>query len=235
MVPSPGAFHFNTTPTTHDMRICGTLASLVGVEDALAKESSHFLDMALRRARMMYGVIMSIGGIPFIYMGEECGVLNDYSYSNDADKRDDSRWVHRIPMNWDQNSTDLENSAGPAFFEIIQTLAMHRKRLTALGGTHLEVLPTSNPHLLLYRRTHCGQSLVVCANFSEQTIALGSDSLPSDLKAKSLANILGDGQLSAGTLLLSLWSPMVSRGNRGDLTCIQGWLYLREDRGARRP
>ena len=68
MVPSPGAFHFNTALRLMTC-VFGTLASLVGVEDALA-ESSRFLDMALRRARMMYGVIMSIGGIPLIYMGE---------------------------------------------------------------------------------------------------------------------------------------------------------------------
>ena len=98
---SPGAF-FCLNPSTGDLRICGTLASLIGVEDAINQQNSLYENMALQRARMMMGVLMSVGGIPLLYMGEELGVLNDYSYlSNPHDQLEDSRWVHRVTMDWD--------------------------------------------------------------------------------------------------------------------------------------
>ena len=44
---------------------------------------------------MLHSIILSIGGIPLIYLGDEFGTLNEYSFASDMYKADDSRWVHR--------------------------------------------------------------------------------------------------------------------------------------------
>ena len=58
--------------------ISGTLASLCGVEAALAGDDSVELELALRRLESMYSVVFSFGGMPLIYMGDElqCSMIH---------------------------------------------------------------------------------------------------------------------------------------------------------------
>ena len=87
----PGSFArgvpFQDNPRTGDCRISGTTASLAGLESGQ--------EGALERILAAYSIAMSTGGIPLIYLGDEVGMLNDYSYINDPAKFDDSRWVNR--------------------------------------------------------------------------------------------------------------------------------------------
>ena len=50
----------------------------------------------------MHAVILSYGGVPMIYMGDEIGLLNDYSYLDNSAKKEGNRWIYRPSMNWDQ-------------------------------------------------------------------------------------------------------------------------------------
>jgi len=101
----PGSFArgapFQHNETTGDMRICGTMASLAGLEEGIVEENSELTKMALRRIFMTYGVLCAASGIPLLFLGEEWGLLNDNTFSQDPDKQDDSRWIHRVKMNWD--------------------------------------------------------------------------------------------------------------------------------------
>ena len=133
---------FHSNPSTGDLRICGTLASLVGVEDAISQQNTLYEDMALRRARMLMGVLMSVGGIPLLYMGEELGILNDYSYLSNPDQLEDSRWVHRVAMDWDMvpGSCHKHGAIQAAFTSMFQELVEARKKQTVLAGTQIQVL-----------------------------------------------------------------------------------------------
>jgi hypothetical protein len=91
---------FQHNEDTGDMRICGTAASLAGLEQALQKRDDGLAEMALKRLRMLYGVLSSVGGIPLIFLGEEWAVLNDYTYLDQPEKADDSRWIHRPKADW---------------------------------------------------------------------------------------------------------------------------------------
>ena len=167
-------FQFN--PSTGDLRICGTLASLVGVEDAISQQNTLYEDMALRRARMLMGVLMSVGGIPLLYMGEELGILNDYSYLSNPDQLEDSRWVHRVAMDWDMVPGSHKHGAiQAAFTSMFQELVEARKKQTVLAGTQIQVLDSPDDRLLVFRRAQNEESLVVIANFSEQRIRLTPD------------------------------------------------------------
>ena len=86
---------FQENPKTGDARISGACASLAGLEKALTEETVKEVDLAIQRILLIHNVILTIGGIPLIYLGDEVGTLNDYGYRDDLAKADDSRWVHR--------------------------------------------------------------------------------------------------------------------------------------------
>ena len=190
----PGSFArgipFQHNTDTGDMRVSGTMASLAGLEEALEKQDSHLIELAIRRIRMLYGVLCSAGGIPLIFMGEEWGILNDYTFLDDPDKMDDSRWVHRPRMDWSlvEQAKSRRDKVRWRVFENLQTLFRVRKEVRALHGQHQRLLPCPNPHVLLFLRTFEANVLVVMANFSErpQTIPL------EHLRAEGIAHFLKD-------------------------------------------
>ena len=191
---SPGAaLEYN--PTTNDMRICGTTASLVGVEDALKRGDALCLEMARSRARMLYGVLMSAGGIPLIYLGEERGDLNDYGYLDDPDKAGDARWVHRPAADWSQSVDD------EPFYLMLRELTAARRTQPALAGTAIEVLQTPSPHLLAFRRQAQGRTLLVIANFSEQVIPIEGGLISSGSSFQGVRDVLSDRTIDRDTAL----------------------------------
>ncbi len=160
---------FQHNEDTGDMRISGTMASLAGLEQALERKDPQLIEMAQRRIRMLYGVLASIGGIPLIFVGEEWGMLNDYSYLEDPDKADDSRWIHRPRMDWEVlEEMRKRKSPKRRIFTEMQAIFDHRKHCLALTGNHMRLLPVGNDHVLAYLRWHDAKTLVVIANFSER-------------------------------------------------------------------
>jgi len=100
----PGSFGrglpFQENPKTGDCRISGSCASLAGLEKAMKEEGPNEVELAIRRISLIYGIILTVGGIPLIYLGDEIGTLNDYNFRDDPDHEQDSRWVHRPRANW---------------------------------------------------------------------------------------------------------------------------------------
>ncbi len=86
---------FQDNPETGDCRICGTLASLAGLEAAVEDGSAVAIDIAVNRILAMQGVVMTAGGIPLIYLGDEVAQINDYGYGREPAHAGDARWVHR--------------------------------------------------------------------------------------------------------------------------------------------
>ncbi len=160
---------FQENPKTGDVRISGTCASLAGLEKALKEETASEVDLAIRRILLIYGVILTIGGIPLIYLGDEIGTLNDYSYRSDPAKIDDSRWVHRPVTDWQAMERRHEpSSLEGRVFNSLQKLIQLRSQHTVFSGNTNTVLNTDNPHVLGYLRAFENQRALVFANFSEQ-------------------------------------------------------------------
>ncbi|HZB94337.1 MAG TPA: alpha-amylase family protein, partial [Herpetosiphonaceae bacterium] len=95
---------FQENPRTGDARVSGTTASLAGLEKALHEETEVEVELAIRRVLLLYSIILAVGGIPLLYLGDELGRLNDYSYGNDPAKAGDSRWAHRPFTDWSQGA-----------------------------------------------------------------------------------------------------------------------------------
>lgn len=149
--------------------ISGTTASLAGLEKALAEGDETEIELAIRRILLLYSVILSIGGIPLLYLGDEIGTLNDYTYLNDPHKAMDSRWLHRVRTDWEKvaRRTQPGTIEGRIYIPLKHLIDL-RKRLPAFAGQDVAIIETANPHVLGYIRHHDGQRVIVLANFSAQ-------------------------------------------------------------------
>jgi amylosucrase len=165
------------------------MSSLAGLEEAIVEGDRELLDMALRRMRMVYGVLCAATGIPLIFLGEEWGLLNDYSYADDPDKSDDSRWVHRVRMNWTLTGELKKRKSVPKqVFRTLQTLFASRKKIPAFRGNRMRLIFVRNPHVLGFVRWHDASFATILANFSEteQEIEM------TELRAMGLGHFLKD-------------------------------------------
>ena len=189
---------FQENPKTGDARISGSCASLAGLEKALNEEGPHEVTLAIRRILLIHGIIMSAGGIPLLYLGDEIGTLNDYSFAQDPQKAPDSRWVHRPAADWQRYARrhDPQSIEG-RIYAGLQRLIHIRKQTPALGGNELQVIPTDNAHVLGYVRHHAGQRALIFANFSEQPQALDGNLLRIYGLTPTLHDMFNDETLSS--------------------------------------
>jgi amylosucrase len=169
----PGSFArgipFQHNEQTGDMRISGTMASLAGLEMAIETGDDEKKHAAISRILLLYGVTLSIGGIPLLYMGEEWGMMNDYDFIKDPAKAGDTRWVHRPKMKWEyldqlQDDGSIRNQI---FTSLVHMISV-RKATPAFSGLTMELVPSNNHHVLTYGRNGQGSRVLVLANFSDK-------------------------------------------------------------------
>ncbi len=161
---------FAQNEKTGDARISGTLASLVGLESALESGDEHAIDNAINIILLLHSMILSFGGIPLLYYGDEIGTLNDYDYLKDEHKRHDSRWVHRPRIDWQKAA--LRNTPGSVehrIFTALKKMIAVRKEIPAFADFNSrELLDVDNPHLLAYSHFDHGNTssrVLVIGNF----------------------------------------------------------------------
>ena len=168
----PGSFArglpFQENLETGDARISGTTASLAGLEKALQEKNAAEVELALQRILLLIAIVLTTNGIPLIYLGDEIGTLNDYSYTSDPSKVDDNRWVHRPVTDWERldKRHDPESIEGRIYLQL-QKLIRLRKEHEAFSGTDFEVMDTDNDHVLGYMRKNEDKRVLIFVNFSE--------------------------------------------------------------------
>jgi glycosidase len=166
---------FQENLITGDCRISGTCASLAGLEKALREEGENEVELAVRRILLIHGVILTAGGIPLIYLGDEIGTLNDYTYRDDPAHGRDSRWVHRSRADWEKYAKRSDPSCIEGrVYQGLRRLITLRKENEAFSGSDLELIPTENEHILGYIRRYMGKRAVIFANFSESAQGIPS-------------------------------------------------------------
>lgn len=160
---------FQENPLTGDARVSGTCASLAGLERALKENDSDQVELAVRRILLLHGIIMTIGGIPLLYLGDEVGTLNDYSYDEEPAKAGDSRWLHRSRFDWAraEERHDPETVAGRIYKGMLRLIQLRQQNL-AFTRADTEFTDTGNRHVFGYFRNHDQYSVLVLANFSER-------------------------------------------------------------------
>lgn len=169
----PGSFArglpFQENPKTGDCRISGTCASLAGLEKALHEEGREEVALAISRIALLHNIIMTVGGIPLLYLGDEIGTLNDYSYLDHPGHKHDSRWVHRPKADWEKYDKrhDLKTPEGQVYERLKAAITL-RKSDPVFSAGELEVIDSENGHVLAYSRESGSKRLVIFANFSEE-------------------------------------------------------------------
>lgn len=113
---------YNEDPVTGDARLCGTTASLCGLEGT-DKEKAIRLDL------MLHAMMLFQSGIPVLYSGDEIGQCNDWDYKLDPNKVQDSRYLHRGRMPWDlaERIDDPETSEAQIFRGLARLEALRKE------------------------------------------------------------------------------------------------------------
>jgi amylosucrase len=151
---------FQDNPATGDCRICGTCASLAGVEQGDP--------YGVARVLLLYSVVLSSGGIPLVYLGDEVGALNDHSYLEDPAKAVDSRWVHRPARDAVRYAQRHDPKTVPGRIYLgLQRMFAARQATTAFAGGHLQGFRAGARAVLGYTRGRPGSHVLVLANFSD--------------------------------------------------------------------
>jgi amylosucrase len=163
---------FGENEKTGDARISGSLASLVGLEYALETGDVKAEEDAIRIILLLHSLIMSFGGIPLLYYGDELGTINDVSYLDDPHKQGDSRWVHRPVIDWDK--AELRNQPGHYQYEIFSALKRMiavRKEIDVFADfNNRDLLDVGNEELFVFERYSIAQQfdrVLVVANFND--------------------------------------------------------------------
>lgn len=170
----PGSFAsgelFQFNPDTGDKRISGTCAALAGLERAEAAGDAEAIDHAVDRILMGHALIASHAGIPLIYMGDEIGLLNDYSYHDRKDHAHDSRWLHRPVMDWERvrQLSDDPSSASARVFDGVRRILARRAATPEFHARNAtEILPTGNRALFAFARRAPTGSVICLFNFTD--------------------------------------------------------------------
>lgn len=169
---------FMTEPETGKARISGSLAALCGLEKAVSENNSIEIDLAIKRINLQHAIILSLGGLPMIYSGDEIATPNNYDYLNDESKKYDNRWLHRSPMNWEivQKLDENHNAASQVYSQLKKMIAIRKQTPAFADNNDLEFLDCANSHLLAYKKTALdGSEIYIIANFSEFDTVFGKD------------------------------------------------------------
>ncbi|MGJ8619055.1 MAG: amylosucrase [Methylophilaceae bacterium] len=165
-------FAFGVNKKNGDARISGSLASLAGLETAIQAENQEAITSAIETVILLHSIILSFGGIPLLYYGDEVGTLNDDSYLSDIHKSNDNRWTHRPQLDW--NKMDKRKKADTVeyrIFNALKNLIARRKEIPAFADkNNRELLETNNEHLLAYSRfghTVASSRVLVISNFND--------------------------------------------------------------------
>ncbi len=160
---------YNDDPRLKDARLCGTTASLCGIEAAEYERTDWKIDRGIRLDLMLHAFLLTQSGIPIIYSGDEIGLLNDYSYHKDPLKWDDSRYIHRGDFDWKAavNRKKPETREGRIYAGIQKLVKLRKAFDVFVSEADTWVVETYNDHVLGIGRYHKDQKMIALFNFSD--------------------------------------------------------------------
>ncbi len=170
----PGSFArgelYNDDPRLGDARLCGTTASLCGIDRFYHENNQEALDRAVRFDITLHAFMFSQSGIPVIYSGDEIGQLNDNSYKEVPEKAPDSRYIHRGDFRWDLAEKRREkHTVQEKLFHALNHLEHIRTSHGIFSAdAALRTLDTWDPSVLALVRESDSEKFIGLFNFSEQ-------------------------------------------------------------------
>ena len=176
---------YNDDPRLGDARLCGTTASLCGLEAAMERKDPEGERRAADRDLMLHGFMLTLSGIPMLYSGDEIGQLNDYRYKEDPKKAADSRYVHRGAFDWKKAGRRKEKGTveNRIFTGLKRLLTLRGSQNVFLNAAAVSTRETYDPSVLCLVRELDGEKLIGLFNFSSQgkTAWINEDGMYHDL------------------------------------------------------
>lgn len=159
---------YNEDPVTGDARLCGTTASLCGLQTALEAGNERDIRESIDYVVMLHAYMLTQSGIPVLYSGDEIGQLNDDTYHLDPHKAEDSRYLHRGKMDWAAAAkAEVEGTPEQRVFLALDQLEKIRASQPTFGcQAEAATLDTGDNALLGIRRCLEGEEMVGLFNFS---------------------------------------------------------------------
>ncbi len=165
---------YNADPASGDARQCGTTASLCGIEKAGFEKDAAAMEKAVRFDLTLHAMMFMQTGVPLLYSGDEIAQVNDYSYKDDPNKAEDSRYLHRGKMRWDlaEHAGDPSTPEGQVFTGL-KALGELRKVNPAFGAeADVRTLDTGDDGVLAIERCFRGRTLTGVFNFTPEDKAV---------------------------------------------------------------
>ena len=171
----PGSFSigelYNDDERLGDARLCGTTASLCGIEYYDKQKDKDGIERAIQLDLTLHAFMLSQSGIPVIYSGDEVVQYNDYSYKEDkdADKRADSRYVHRGAFNWRKaGRRKIKNAIQAKVYQNLSKMEKIRSKYDVFkSNANMYTLPTWEKSTLAIVRENEKEKFIGIYNFSE--------------------------------------------------------------------
>ena len=165
----------------------GMLANLLGLYHP------DFLDQqleAVSRIALLFGITMTVGGIPLIYMGDEFGLSQSDHLDTHIFAAEDGRRIHR-PF-WDEevaNNSKNPDTVNGQVFKAVQHLISARKQTIVLGSNGFAIrLAYEDNRVLVIERSSSSGRVICLFNFSASPIRIDFDQL--GLSVSSTSTIL---------------------------------------------
>lgn len=176
---------YNDDPRLGDARLCGTTASLCGIESARQAGDSAAMARAIHLDQTLHAFMFTLSGVPVLYSGDEIAQENDNAYHQDPLKKEDSRYLHRGNLDWDKAAL-RENRQTPegSVFSSIRELERLRGEHPAFDTeADAWLLDTGNEQVLGIGRYYRGEQLLALFNFdeTEKTVWLRDEKNYTDL------------------------------------------------------
>lgn len=161
---------YNYDPATGDARLCGTTASLCGIEKAGYEGDEEAMAKAIDLVVTLHAYMFMQSGIPILYSGDEIGQVNDYSYREKPGKAQDSRYLHRGPMNWENAGRvgDKESVEGRIYGRLSELEVLRKKHKAFVSYADTWTLETYDSGVLAMVRCYGEEKIIGIYNFSEQ-------------------------------------------------------------------
>ena len=203
---------YNDDPALGDARLCGTTASLCGLEAARYERDEEKTENALRYDEMLHAYMFTLSGIPVLYSGDEIAQENDYGYHDDPLKQADSRWLHRGNLNWQAAAARKSaKSVEGKLFRSIQKMEKLRARHRVFDGrADTWLLDTGSDSVLGIGRYARGEMLLSYFNFASGSVEV---------------------RPNEDAVLLDLWTGKNQQGREPVTIPAGGFLWLCRDFG----
>ena len=160
---------YNDDPRLGDARLCGTTASLCGIEAAEYENNEFKWNEAIKLDIMLHAFLLTQTGVPVIYSGDEVGQKNDYTYHDDPVKCEDSRYLHRGNFNWEDAEKRNDETTRPGrLFQALRRLEIIRAEHSLFNiDADAWTLETYNDRILGIGRYYEGEKLLALFNFGD--------------------------------------------------------------------